>query len=164
MRSQACEQAATIGAAGIPLRRLIAALGLVAGDPDLIARDRLVLWSIRVPRIALACTAMPMRLSIDQAVPLGLIVSELVTNAVKHAFPDDRAGRIDVCLTADDGCGLLSVTDDGIGLSAAAHAPAGDGLGLELVKGLAQQLGGNLEIAVGRTRYAVRFAVGSQGR
>jgi len=47
--------ASTIGAAGIPLRRLAAAFGLASGDPDLIARDRLVLWSIRLPRIALAC-------------------------------------------------------------------------------------------------------------
>jgi iron complex transport system permease protein len=46
--------AATIGAAGIPLQRLAAAFGLTAGDADLIARDRLVLWSIRLPRIALA--------------------------------------------------------------------------------------------------------------
>ena len=47
--------AATIGAAGIPLRRLFAALGLVEGDAALIERDRLVLWSIRFPRIAMAC-------------------------------------------------------------------------------------------------------------
>jgi iron complex transport system permease protein len=46
--------AATIGAAGIPLHRLLAAAGLGAGEPDLIARDRLVLWSIRLPRIAVA--------------------------------------------------------------------------------------------------------------
>ena len=47
--------AATIGAAGIPLPRLLAAAGLAAGDPALIERDRLVLWSIRLPRIAMAC-------------------------------------------------------------------------------------------------------------
>src|SRR5262249_52807021 len=47
--------AATIGAARIPIERLTAALGLATGNPDLIARDRLILWSIRLPRIALAC-------------------------------------------------------------------------------------------------------------
>jgi iron complex transport system permease protein len=47
--------AASIGAAGIPLQRLLAATGLAAGDPALIERDRLVLWSIRLPRIAMAC-------------------------------------------------------------------------------------------------------------
>jgi len=46
--------AATIGAAGIPLSRLPAALGIVSGDPAFVARDSLVLWSIRLPRIALA--------------------------------------------------------------------------------------------------------------
>ena len=46
--------AATIGAAGIPLERLPAALGLTQGDPAMVARDQLVLWSIRLPRIALA--------------------------------------------------------------------------------------------------------------
>ena len=47
--------AITIGAAGIPFERLLAALGLTASDPALIDRDRLVLWSIRLPRIVLAC-------------------------------------------------------------------------------------------------------------
>ena len=47
--------AATIGAAGIPLPRLMAAAGLTVGDPALIERDRLVLWSIRLPRIAMSC-------------------------------------------------------------------------------------------------------------
>src|SRR5215470_74850 len=46
--------AATIGSAGIPWHRLLAAAGLGAGDPGLIARDQLVLWSIRLPRIAVA--------------------------------------------------------------------------------------------------------------
>ena len=46
--------AATIGAAGIPLSRMIAAFGLASGDPSLVERDWLVLWSIRLPRIALA--------------------------------------------------------------------------------------------------------------
>jgi iron complex transport system permease protein len=46
--------AATIGAAGIPLRRLPAALGLTQGDPVMVARDQLVLWSVRLPRIVLA--------------------------------------------------------------------------------------------------------------
>jgi iron complex transport system permease protein len=46
--------AATIGAAGIPLDRIVAAFGLASGDPALVERDWLVLWSIRLPRIALA--------------------------------------------------------------------------------------------------------------
>src|SRR5262249_30085597 len=46
--------AATIGAAGIPLQRIAAAVGLTDGDPALIGRDRLVLWSVRLPRIAIA--------------------------------------------------------------------------------------------------------------
>ncbi len=46
--------AATVGAAGIPLRRLAAALGLAEADPTFLARDQLVLWSIRIPRIAIA--------------------------------------------------------------------------------------------------------------
>src|SRR5258705_13903017 len=46
--------AATIGAAGIPFHRLMAAAGLSAGDPDFIARDRLGLWSVRLPRLFVA--------------------------------------------------------------------------------------------------------------
>ncbi|MGE3190710.1 MAG: sensor histidine kinase, partial [Vicinamibacterales bacterium] len=72
----------------------------------------------------------PLAVAADDAVPIGLIVTELVTNALKHAFPDRSAGRVTVSLVRDTHGGSLSlsVADDGCGLPADAP-PAGDGLG-----------------------------------
>lgn len=108
-------------------------------------------------RIDLQCIATPVKLTIDQAVPLGLIVSELVTNAAKYAFPGDRSGKVAVRLEADGERAALSVADDGIGLPSAAAGP-GSGLGLGMVKGLAQQIRGDLAIESGAgTVFTVRF-------
>lgn len=108
-------------------------------------------------RIGLHCTAAPIRLAIDQAVPLGLIVSELATNAAKYAFPEDRSGTLVVRLEAGGDHALLSVADDGIGLPKAVET-AGTGIGLGMVNGLARQIGGTLAVAGGAgTVYTLGF-------
>jgi len=75
----------------------------------------------------------------EQAVPLGLIVNELVTNSLKHAFPDDQPGTVHVCLTFGSDVVLL-VRDDGIGCP----LPK-EGIGKRLTRLLAQQLGASIE-------------------
>lgn len=74
--------------------------------------------------------------SVDQAVALGLILNELVTNSLKHAFPDGRPGVVEVTLTRSEGWLSMRVRDDGVGKS----EPEAGGLGLTLVATLAQQL------------------------
>jgi two-component sensor histidine kinase len=96
-------------------------------------------------RIEIACAAAPIRLTIDQAVPLGLIVSELATNAAKYAFPGDRTGKLVVRFDAVGDRATLSVADDGIGLPAAPET-SGTGIGLGMVSGLARQIGGTLTV------------------
>jgi PAS domain S-box-containing protein len=89
-------------------------------------------------------------LSIDMAIPCGLIINELVTNALKHAFPDRRRGMIAVSLhTRDNGDVELLVADDGIGLPENADLSNVSSLGLHLVKILTDQLEGTLEIRRG---------------
>jgi len=86
-------------------------------------------------------------LSIETAVPCGLIINELVTNALKHAFPGGRSGSISVELRrAEPDNWVLLVTDDGIGLPADVDAKMTKSLGLELVSLLVKQLSGALEI------------------
>jgi two-component sensor histidine kinase len=93
---------------------------------------------------SIECRADSRPLCVDQAVLLGLIVNELVTNALKHAFPDGRAGRILVGFEALEGRSQLSVTDDGIGFHG--RARSGAGMGQDLLWGLSHQLGGEPEI------------------
>ncbi|MCP1242673.1 sensor histidine kinase [Acetobacter lambici] len=79
----------------------------------------------------------------DQAVPLALIVTEVVTNSIKYAFPDGRMGVIHVRLTKNGNLVTLSVGDNGIGCS---FDPASgtQGIGLKLIHGFARQLKASL--------------------
>jgi two-component sensor histidine kinase len=81
------------------------------------------------------------RLATDRAVSLALLVTELVSNAIEHGFPDGRCGRIEIAIVADDGGITLSVSDDGIGFD---HEAEHDGTGINLAELLARQLGGEL--------------------
>ena len=81
---------------------------------------------------------------------LGLITTELVINAVKHAFPDrSTAGRILVNYVAVDGNWGLSVADDGVGLPAQRDEHPSGGLGTGIIEVLARQLGGWIEVTAG---------------
>jgi len=104
-------------------------------------------------------------LSLDTAVPCGLIVNELVTNALKHAFPGGRQGRVRVGVArrpepGGDGSAVeLTVSDDGIGLPPGAESAQAGTLGLQLVTMLVgHQLQGSLAVhRDGGTRFVVRF-------
>lgn len=89
-----------------------------------------------------------LELDVSQAIPLGLIINEAVTNAIKYAFPDKRNGKILIVLKADaDGHCFLEIADNGIGLPAAFDADVRhNSLGLNLIHGLADQLNGELNI------------------
>lgn len=81
----------------------------------------------------------------EAAMSMGLIVTELVINALKHAFPGQREGRIDVAYTADGPDWLLSVSDNGVGFPKdPGSAPAG--LGTSIVQALAQQLRADVRV------------------
>ena len=101
-------------------------------------------------------------LSVETAVPCGLIINELLSNAVKHAFPDDRAGRVSIRVHRSGGELELAVADDGVGLPDTVDVEAASSLGLQLVKTLADQLRARLEVRrVGGTEIVVRFREGA---
>lgn len=82
-------------------------------------------------------------LNLQSAVPCGLLVNELVTNAVKHAFPDQRVGHIDVGLvTIDDQHCMITVADDGIGLPEDVTPGVTRSLGMQLIPLLSEQANG----------------------
>ena len=97
--------------------------------------------------IRLTTNVADMVLSVDVAMYIGLIIHEIVSNSFKHAFPSGREGQITVDLSqADDDQIVLSVSDDGIGLSPDVEPGQTSSVGLELVVLLTQQLGGKLQI------------------
>ncbi len=83
----------------------------------------------------------------DVSISLGLIVTELVINALKHAFPGGRIGTIRVGYTAQGNDWTLRVTDNGVGLPQGAEAPK-SGLGTSIVAALAQSLNAQVETTV----------------
>jgi two-component sensor histidine kinase len=84
------------------------------------------------------------------AVSLGLIVTELVINAIKYAFPGSKAdARILVRYERDDADWKLTISDNGVGQQAASHLPGETGLGTTIIKALASQLGAVVEIVSG---------------
>lgn len=82
------------------------------------------------------------RLPLDQAVPCGLIINELVANALKHGYPGSRDGRVLIAMQPEDGMLRLRVSDDGVGLPAELDLGQTPTLGLRLVQDLARQLHG----------------------
>lgn len=92
--------------------------------------------------ISVQVTADPVQLMLGDAVPVGLIVNELVTNALKYAFPEGQGGTVDVGFKmADQGTAEIVVRDNGVGCPPTAR----DGLGSQLVRTLARQMKGTVK-------------------
>ncbi len=112
-------------------------------------------------RLQLHIDATELKMSSDQAVPMALIVTEAVSNAVKYAFPASRHGNIWVRLSTDGETAELEIRDDGVGIPAGrveTEAGTRDGIGLQLIKGFSRQLGAKLDIREGNgTEYLVRM-------
>jgi PAS domain S-box-containing protein len=97
-------------------------------------------------------------LGVDTAIPCGLIINELVSNSLKHAFPD-KTGEILVNLKRDDGHFTLVVKDDGVGFPENVDFRNTDSLGLQLVCTLTDQLEGQIELnRTGGTEFKITFA------
>jgi two-component sensor histidine kinase len=101
----------------------------------------------------------PLTLPLRWATPCGLLISELLTNAFKHAFADPIQGRIDLRLGVQNGVVTIVVRDDGRGLPGGVEHVEGSGVGLPLIRLLAtRQLRGALSIdRTGGTAFTVRF-------
>jgi len=96
-------------------------------------------------------------LNIDTAIPLGLIINELVTNSVKYAFPKCK-GKINLKLVSNKDLIELTITDNGIGIPEDIDIENSKTLGLQLVKNLVNQLEGKLELDVNHgTEFKITF-------
>jgi PAS domain S-box-containing protein len=116
--------------------------------------------SLGSDRIALRLDLEQVMLPIQKAIPCGLIVNELVSNALKHAFPNSTGGTIQVELSGSKDGGLrFAVSDDGIGVAEDLDVDHTPTLGLHLVRLLCEQIGASLTVhRRNPTRFTVRFA------
>ncbi len=111
-------------------------------------------------RISFDCAMEPLELDVDRAIPIGLIVNELITNSLKYAFPDNRNGKITITLSENDSQLLLKVCDDGVGFDGSTGIK-GTGFGTQLVKLLTKQLDGNMTLITSRgTEVFFEFQIG----
>lgn len=98
-------------------------------------------------------------LTIDKAVPCGLLAGELAVNALQHAFEPGTGGTLDVCLARDGDQAVLNVRDSGRGMPEGYRLENAQSLGMQIVVALAGQLGGSLECAGGEgASFRVAFA------
>lgn len=95
-------------------------------------------------RVRLRIEAEPATLDASYAVPLGFVVNELVTNAIKYAYPPPAAGVIDIAFARDDDAYVLRIADSGIGPPPASDTKKG-GIGMQLVKAFVAQIGATLD-------------------
>ncbi len=115
----------------------------------------------RAMRVLLSTQPVP--LTLEQAVPLGLILNELITNALKHGLAGRTQGSVEVRIGIDGDTVRAEVVDDGRGLPPGFDPEAVESLGLQLVRTLAGQLGGSLTaraVGGGRTAFEVVFPLG----
>ncbi|RFU46626.1 AAA family ATPase [Paraburkholderia sp. DHOC27] len=115
--------------------------------------------------VALQIDVDDVQLDMNRAVSCGLIINELVSNALKHAFPDGRSGRlrVELGLIDQERC-KLTVADNGVGIAPEFSLEKADSLGLQLVHDLTHQLQGSLELSrVGGTTCSILFNAYGRG-
>ena len=119
-------------------------------------------YGVDAERIRLVVEADPVTLPIDTAIPCGLAVNELVSNALKHAFPGQARGQIKTTLQMTSGGTAVEVTvaDDGIGIPETLEISTTPTLGLQLVSLLTDQLHGSLSMRrSGPTQFLITFPI-----
>ncbi len=101
-------------------------------------------YSMKEGKVKLTVDVSEIHFGIDTALPCGLLINELVTNSLKHAFPGDNEGEIEIRLHKQrDGKNLLTVKDNGVGLSGEEKPGT---LGMKLIRTLAEQLEAELQM------------------
>jgi PAS domain S-box-containing protein len=129
---------------------------------DKLAHYLLRCYEKKAGLVSLVVEADKVAIGIDEAIPCGLIVNELLSNALEHAFPAGRKGVIKVrCLSLEDGQISLTVADDGVGLPLGLDFRNTESLGLQLVTLLVKQLQGIIEIEnTGGASFKITFDAG----
>ncbi|TGK37516.1 PAS domain S-box protein [Leptospira gomenensis] len=113
----------------------------------------------REKRVKFGVSSKPNFVSIETAIPLGLIVNELVTNSLKYAFPDERIGTVSVKLRSGAEGSVLEVSDDGVGMPRGFEFSQSESLGLKLVEILSRQLRGKCVLVPNENEVGTRIQI-----
>jgi PAS domain S-box-containing protein len=99
-------------------------------------------------------------LDIDNAIPMGLIINEIVTNTIKHAFPGELKGELFIKMAKDGKNIMIIVADNGVGLPEKLEVKKTGTLGMQLVYNLVRQIGGELELKRSEgTEFRIKFTI-----
>jgi PAS domain S-box-containing protein len=123
-----------------------------------LARSLFATYNLDPERIALKVESDSARLDTKRSVPFALILNELVTNALKYAYPGAAKGEVRVGLKAEGGRLTLTVADDGLGMSEGFRSPDTESMGMMLVRMLTDQLKGTLSVIAAKgTSVSINF-------
>jgi PAS domain S-box-containing protein len=125
---------------------------------ETLARSIFATYNLDPGRITLSTAVEALRLDSKRCVPFGLALNELLSNALKYAYPGGERGEIRVGLRGEAGGALLAVEDDGRGIPEEFRGPDCESMGMVLLRSFARQLGGSLELDCSAgTRALLRF-------
>ena len=109
-------------------------------------------------RVQLTVNVEDIKMELETAIPLGLLINEIVANSVNHAFPHHHKGEIIVDLQRDGDAFILKISDDGIGIPENIDFEKAETLGFQLVNNLVNQLDGEIEMQTNNgTTFIVKF-------
>jgi two-component sensor histidine kinase len=135
---------ARLGAVATVHRRLFQSEDVTRFDISEFVRDLVadLTASARRPELAFDCRLAPVEVRAAQAAPLALVINELLTNALRHAFPEGRAGRVTVEICKNNGRLRIEIADDGVGYHGSQEGTGDErqGFGLTIVGLLGRQL------------------------
>ena len=130
----------------------------LANYASMLATNLFHSYAIDSARVSFRVAIPPLPLSVDRAIPAGLILNELLSNALKHAFPENRSGSVLIEGGRQNGTVVLAVRDDGVGIPEGVEPRRSGSLGLEIVTILSRQLKGVFEWERGHgTTFRVSF-------
>jgi PAS domain S-box-containing protein len=125
---------------------------------DGLAKSILSTFSYDTSRIRLSVEAEHIEIDTKRAISLGLIVNELITNAVKYAFPDNRSGSIKVLFEKIENNVILTVSDDGIGIQDPTIPDSSPTMGISLIRLLTEQIVGFMKFDLSHgTSFSITF-------
>jgi two-component sensor histidine kinase/CheY-like chemotaxis protein len=137
----------------------------VGQHASLLAGNLFHAYGIDAARISWSVTMEALLLGVDQAIPVGLILNELISNALKHGFPNGSSGWVHIEGSRAEGRIQLTVSDNGAGVPPGVELGRPKSLGMQIIKILTRQLKGQFEVTCGQpATFRISFPEAESGQ